>query len=132
MARFVGAGEMSDKTIVYDYPLLCMNMTNLQNDLTPIAIDYNELRILPEHMKHLVGNVQVCTSEKTHMVAGQERRVRSGGIWVLNLVIVDKEKTVTRRGKTYDRRQVSPFTERYFSDSKQDKMVEDEEEVIKI
>jgi hypothetical protein len=129
MARMVGKGQMSNETVVYDYPLLSMTMVKLENDRAPIANDYAECRELPEYMRHLVGNVEVCTSEKTHIVNGQERRVRSGAIWVLYPTISDQEKVTVKRGKRYEKKQVSAFVERFFSPAKVD---EDKEEVLKL
>jgi hypothetical protein len=129
LARMVGKGRMSEDLQIFDYPMLSMTMVKLENDRAPIANDYAELRELPEHMRHLVGNVQVCTSEKTHLVNGQERRVRSGAIWVLYPTISDQEKVTIKRGKRYEKKQVSNFVERFFKPSK---VVEDEEEVLKL
>jgi hypothetical protein len=129
MARMVGKGRMNEDLQIFDYPMLSMTMVKLENDRAPIAGDYAECRELPEHMRHLVGNVDVVTSTKTHMVAGQERRVRSGAIWVLYPTISDQEKVTVKRGKRYEKKQVSAFVERFFSPAKVD---EDEEEVLKL
>jgi hypothetical protein len=120
MERFVGPGDMSDKTIVYDYPMLSMIMVNLQNDQTRGAADYSELKVMPKYMKHLVGNVKISKKEKTVVVCGKERRVRAPAQWVLYPLISDQVKITTVGGKRYAKRQVSTFIEKYFSPSKVD------------
>jgi hypothetical protein len=138
MEHLARPGEMSGKLEVYDFPLLSMVMVNLQNDQAQGAGDYAELGVMPEHMKHLVGDVQVCPSVKTHTVRikcgngiidEQERRVRSSGQWVLYPVISAQQKVTVRGGKTFVKKQFSGFVERYFSPAK---VVEDEEEVLKL
>jgi len=112
--RFVGPGEMSDKTIICDWPMLSMVLVNLQNDQARGAVDYNELRVMPKYMEHLVGNVEICTSEKTCIVDGKERMARSGAIWVLFPMISDQEKITIKKGVKYVKPQISKYMERYF------------------
>jgi hypothetical protein len=104
--------------------MLKMSMVNLQSS-TPaktgdggqivgnsiLARDYNENTILPDYMEHLVGKVAVSQGLKTHVVAGQERRVRGSGIWVINITICDREKA--RKG--YTEPMVSSFMSEYFA-----------------
>lgn len=129
MERFVGPGEMGGDLQIFDYPLLSMVMVNLQNDQARGAGDYAELTSMPEYMRHLCGDVKICPSIKTHIVNGQERRVRSSGCWVLYPMISDQEKVTVRRGTRYDKAQVSRYIERYFTPMEMD---EDEEEVLKL
>lgn len=115
LARMVGKGTMSNKTIVYDYPLLNMVMVNLQNDYSVGAYRYALLTHIPKYMRHLVGNVKVQKFVDSVETEIGVRRVRTPATWVLYPMIFDLEKEVVKNGKRYVRRQVSAFTERYFN-----------------
>jgi hypothetical protein len=114
MAHLVGKGKMEGELVTWDYPMLSMVLVNLQNDQTRGAAEYAELTSIPAYMKHMVGNVQICTKEKTRIVDGKERRVCVSYQWVLYSLISDQEKVTVKGGKKYVKRQVSGYMERYF------------------
>ena len=128
IARFVGKGRMSTKTIVYDYPLLCFGMTELQNRDARGAREYAMVRDIPESIKHLVGDIEVNIPEEMIVVGDKVRRAKVKSIWVLNITILDESKTIVKRGKTIVRKQVSPFMEKYFTVKEKE---EDTEEIIR-
>ncbi len=115
LARLVGKGTMSNKTIVWDYPLLNMVMVNLQNDDSVGAYRYALLTYIPKYMRHLVGKVKVNKFVDLVETEVGVRRVRTPATWVLYPIIFDSEKKSTRNGKPYIKKQVSAFTERYFA-----------------
>jgi len=127
MARLVGKGTMSNKTIVWDYPLLNVAMSNLQNEDSIGAYRYALLTYIPPYMRHLVGNVEVQEFVDEVETELGVRRVRTPATWVIHLIIFDDEKESIKRGKRYVRRQVSAFTERYFAIKEP---IEDFEETI--
>lgn len=124
MNDYLSMGMPEGDVPLFDFPMLKMSMVNLQSS-TPaktgdggqivgnsiLSRDYNENTILPVHMEHLVGKVAVSEGLKTHVVAGQERRVRGSGIWVINMTICDREKV--RKG--YTEPMVSSFMSEYFA-----------------
>lgn len=128
-------GEMP----MFDYPMLKISMVNLQSSTTSktenggqivgnsiIAGDYRENRELPSYMEHLVGKVKVFDAPKTHVVNGQERRVRGSGVWVINMTICDRDKV----RKEYVEPMISPFMNEYFA-IKEEKY-DDEDMVFKL
>ena len=127
LARMVGKGTMSNKTVVWDYPLLNMVMVNLQNEDSVGAYRYALLTHIPKYMRHLVGNVEVQEFVDEVETELGVRRVRTPATWVLYPIIFDSEKEIVKNGKRYVRRQVSAFTERYFAIKEP---VEDFEETI--
>ena len=127
LARMVGKGTMSNKTVVWDYPLLNMVMVNLQNEDSVGAYRYALLTHIPKYMRHLVGNVEVQEFVDEVETERGVRRVRTPATWVLYPIIFDLEKEIVKNGKRYVRRQVSAFTERYFAIKEP---VEDFEETI--
>lgn len=127
LARMVGKGTMSNKTVVWDYPLLNMVMVNLQNEDSVGAYRYALLTHIPKYMRHLVGNVEVQEFVDEVETERGVRRVRTPATWVLYPIIFDSEKEIVKNGKRYVRRQVSAFTERYFAIKEP---VEDFEETI--
>lgn len=127
LARMVGKGTMSNKTIVWDYPLLNMVMVNLQNEDSVGAYRYALLTHIPKYMRHLVGKVKVQQFFDAVETEVGVRRVRTPATWVLYPMIFDSEKEIVKNGKRYVRRQVSAFTERYFTVRES---VEDFEETI--
>lgn len=124
MNNFWSMGIPSGKAPVFDFPMLKMSMVNLQSS-TPaktgdggqiignssLAQDHSENRALPGYMKHLVGKVEVYNEPKTHVVNGQERRVRGSGVWVVTMFICDRDKV--RKGIAEP--MVSPFMREYFA-----------------
>jgi hypothetical protein len=114
MAHLVGKGKMEGELVPWDFPMLSMVLVNLQNDQTRGAAEYAELTSIPTYMEHMVGNVQICTKEKTRAVDGKERRATISYQWVLYPLISDQEKVTVRGGKKYVKRQVSAYMERYF------------------
>jgi len=127
MARLVGKGTMSNKTIVWDYPLLNMVMVNLQNDDSVGAYRYAMLTHIPKYMRHMVGKVKVQEFVDEVETERGVRRVRTPATWVLYPMIFDSGKTVVKNGQRYVRKQVSAFTERYFAIKEKE---EDFEETI--
>jgi len=123
LAHMVGPGRMSDKVIPWDYPCLSISMVNIQNERAQIALDYTEVRTLPDHMRHLVGDIEVCSREKTHVVGGQVRRTRSPSVWVMTFTILDRERVKVVRGKEFAFKQVNGFVERFFSPVADDDIV---------
>lgn len=114
MVHLVGKGNMEGELVKWDFPMLSMVMVNLQNDQARGAADYAELTSIPEYMKRMVGGVKIWKKEKTVIVGGKERNVRSSAQWVLYPLISDQEKETVKDGKRYVKRQVSGYMERYF------------------
>ena len=114
MERFVGKGKMEGDLVLYDFPMLSMVMVDLQNDLTRTAAEYAEVRSIPNYMRHMVGDVQICPKEKMVVVGGKERKAIISHQWVLYPLVSDQEKRTVRGGKKYVKRQVSGYMERYF------------------
>ena len=114
MAHLVGKGKMQGEMVVCDFPMLSMVMVDLQNDLTRTAAEYAEVRSIPNYMRHMVGDVQICPKEKMVVVGGKERKALISHQWVLYPLVSDQEKTTVRGGKKYAKRQVSGYMERYF------------------
>lgn len=129
LARMVGKGTMSNKTIVWDYPLLNMVMVNLQNDDSVGAYRYAILTHIPKYMRHMVGNVKAQKFVDEVETEIGVRRVRTPATWVLYPIVFDSEKVTVKNGKRYVKKQVSAFTERYFAIREKE---EDFEEVINI
>lgn len=100
--------------VVCDFPMLSMVMVDLQNDLTRTAAEYAEVRSIPNYMRHMVGDVQICPKEKMVVVGGKERKAIISHQWVLYPLVSDQEKRTVRGGKKYVKRQVSGYMERYF------------------
>lgn len=104
---------MSGDLVPYDYPMLSMVMVDLQNDQTRGAAEYAELRSMPAYMKHMVGDVQICTRTETMVVGGKTRKTTIAHQWVLYPLISDQEKVTFRGGKRYVKRQISGYMEKY-------------------
>jgi len=124
MNNYLSMGFPEGKVPIYNHLMLKMGMVNLQSSTSSrtedggqiignsqIATDHSENRELPGYMEHLVGKVAVCSVPKTHVVSGQERRVRGGGVWVITTTICDREKV--RKGIVEP--MVSPFMTEYFA-----------------
>jgi len=114
MARMVGKGKMSNVTMKYDYPLLFLSLTNLQNDEAVGAYRYNLMTHIPSYMRHMVGDVkpvEFCDTVETELGS---RRVRTPAVWVLDMVLCDAEKEIVRNGKRFVRNQISTFTRKFF------------------
>ena len=117
-------GLPSGKVPEFDFPMLKLSMTNLQSSTdqktvdggqipgnSSLAQDYSENRELPSYMEHLVGKIEVCTRPKTHLVGGQERRVRGSGTWIINMVVCGRDRV--RKG--FSEPMVSPFMQDFFA-----------------
>ncbi len=124
MNNYWSMGLPSGEVSLFDFPMLKLSMVNLQSRTTSktgdggqivgnasIAGDYSENRELPSYMEHLVGKIAVCTKEKTHLVGGEERRVRGGGTWVINMVVCGRDRV--RKGIAEP--MVSPFMHKFFA-----------------
>ena len=128
LAHLVGSGTMTGKKPkIWDYPCLFISMVNMQGTKNAqVALNYAELREVPDFMRHLVGNIETCVRGKTHVVKGEVRRTRSPSIWVMIISICDREKLHVVRGKKFIEKQVSPFTKRFFTPK------EDDVEIIRL
>ena len=124
MNNYLSMGLPSGDVPLFDFPMLKLSMTNLQSSTDQktanggqiignsiIAGDYSENRELPSYMEHLVGKIGVCTRPKTHLVCGQERRVRGSGTWIINMVVCGRDRV--RKG--YSEPMVSPFMQDFFA-----------------
>ena len=124
MNNYLSMGLPSGDVPLFDFPMLKLSMTNLQSSTDQktanggqiignsiIAGDYSENRELPSYMEHLVGKIEVCTRPKTHLVCGQERRVRGSGTWIINMVVCGRDRV--RKG--YSEPMVSPFMQGFFA-----------------
>lgn len=127
LARLVGEGTMSDKTVVWDFPMLNLFMVNLQNDDAVGAFRYNKLNYMPEYMKHLVGDIEIVPFVDAVEVSGKVRRVRTPATWVLVMSITAESRIYYKNGKQYVRKQFGTFFEKYFNGPKK---AEDFEETI--
>lgn len=115
MARMVGKGKMSNVTIPCDYPLLFIDMVNLQNDESVVAYRYSLMTHIPKYMRHMVGDVKAVEFSDTVETQLGVRRVRTPATWVLRMTICDVDKMVVRRGKQFIRNQISTFTKKFFT-----------------
>ena len=124
MNNYWSMGMPEGKTPLFDGPMFKIDMVNLQSNSDQktanggqiignsiIAGDYVKNKALPSYMEHLVGKVRVHDKPETHVVDGQERRVRGSGTWVV--VLTFSERAKVRKG--YIEPMLSPFTEEFFA-----------------